>query len=106
MNPGRLFQLAKSKGFGRSWRVPPSNRYDRGMTPGDYERDALRPESAMPEGDQYRNKWVAVQAGHVIVAASTHQELVRMVRGKGIKPGTFVARHVEVPPTEIVVGVG
>lgn len=88
------------------WRALGPARYSRKMAGNEYSRDARKPEPTVPERDVYRNKWVAVQDGHVVISATTHQELVRKVRAKGLKPGSFVARHVDVPPTEIVVGVG
>lgn len=102
----RRFPSAKSIGSRVFWRVASVRGYHRAMGGEDYRRDARTPDSPLPEGEQYRNKWVAVRDGHVIASATSHEELVRKVRSRGIDAGTFVARHVEVPPTRIVVGVG
>jgi hypothetical protein len=55
---------------------------------------------------RYRNKWVAIRDGDVIVEASTHADLVRKVRARQLPPGTFVARFIDAPATSVVVGVG
>ena len=99
-------QLAKRNAINGLWRVLNQGRYACGMGEDGFTKDAKAPEVALPEGDRYRNKWVAVQDGYVVLEANSHQELVRKVRSRRLAAGSFVARHVETPPGEIVVGVG
>lgn len=71
-----------------------------------FDADARPVEVPIPTDPALRGKWVAIQGNTVVLVASSHQELVRKVRSKGLKGGTFVARHVATPPNEVVVGVG